>query len=119
MAIFYFLQILIFLRLIQLYFFVRIYYFTFKATLESLCHHIFGTNYDMRWVNANFPFTHPSFELEVYYEDRWIEVLGCGIMEQDLLKMAGIVDKVGWAFGLGLERLAMVSYLHFSKYFCE
>ncbi|VDK79847.1 unnamed protein product [Litomosoides sigmodontis] len=81
-----------------------------KATLESLCYHIFGTNYDMRWVNATFPFTYPSFELEVYYEDRWIEVLGCGIMEQNLLKMAGIVDKVGWAFGVGLERLAMALY---------
>ncbi|KAL3985710.1 tRNA synthetases class II core domain (F) family protein [Acanthocheilonema viteae] len=81
-----------------------------KATLETLCHHIFGTNYDMRWVNADFPFTHPSFELEMYYQNRWIEVLGCGIMEQDLLRMAGIVDKVGWAFGLGLERLAMILY---------
>ncbi|EFO28194.2 phenylalanyl-tRNA synthetase [Loa loa] len=81
-----------------------------KATLETLCHHIFGTEYDMRWVNADFPFTYPSFELEVYYEDKWIEILGCGIMEQDLLKMAGIMDKVGWAFGLGLERLAMAVY---------
>ncbi|CAG9535462.1 unnamed protein product [Cercopithifilaria johnstoni] len=81
-----------------------------KTTLETLCHHIFGTNYDMRWIKADFPFTYPSFELEVYYEDRWIEVLGCGIMEQDLLRMAGIVDKVGWAFGLGLERLAMALY---------
>uniref|UniRef100_A0A1I8EDE2 phenylalanine--tRNA ligase n=1 Tax=Wuchereria bancrofti TaxID=6293 RepID=A0A1I8EDE2_WUCBA len=81
-----------------------------KATLETLCHHIFGIDYDMRWVSADFPFTYPSFELEVYYENRWIEILGCGIIEQDLLRMAGIVDKVGWAFGLGLERLAMILY---------
>lgn len=39
-----------------------------------------------------------------------MEVLGCGVMEQNLLKMAGVVDKAGWAFGLGLERLAMVSF---------
>lgn len=90
----------------------------FKATLETLCHHIFGADYDMRWVNADFPFTYPSFELEVYYDDKWIEVLGCGIMEQDLLRMAGVVDKVGWAFGLGLERLAMVNHSCFSS-FCE
>ncbi|OZC08605.1 phenylalanine--tRNA ligase [Onchocerca flexuosa] len=81
-----------------------------KATLETLCQHIFGTDYDMRWVSADFPFTYPSYELEIYYEDKWIEILGCGIMEQNLLKMAGIVDKVGWAFGLGLERLAMALY---------
>uniref|UniRef100_A0A0R3RW50 phenylalanine--tRNA ligase n=1 Tax=Elaeophora elaphi TaxID=1147741 RepID=A0A0R3RW50_9BILA len=81
-----------------------------KAFLETLCHHIFGTDYDMRWVNTDFPFTYPSFELEIYYEDKWIEVLGCGVVEQDLLRMAGIVDKVGWAFGLGLERLAMALY---------
>ncbi|MCP9264591.1 valyl-tRNA aminoacylation [Dirofilaria immitis] len=81
-----------------------------KATLETLCHHIFGSDYDIRWVNADFPFTYPSFELEIYCEDKWIEVLGCGVMEQNILKMAGVVDKVGWAFGLGLERLAMVLY---------
>lgn len=95
------------------YFFVRTYDGTFEVTLETLCRHIFSNSYDMRWVDADFPFTYPSFELEIYYEDKWIEVLGCGIMEQDLLRMAGIVDKVGWAFGLGLERLAMVSYLYF------
>lgn len=79
-----------------------------KGTLETLCHHVFGADCDMRWVNAHFPFTYPSFELEIFHKDKWMEVLGCGVIEQDLLKMAGIVDKVGWAFGLGLERLAMV-----------
>lgn len=64
----------------------------------------------MRWVDAYFPFTHPSFELEVFYNDTWLEVLGCGLMEQKLLQNAGAGDKVGWAFGLGLERLAMVLY---------
>ncbi|KIH50155.1 putative phenylalanine--tRNA ligase, partial [Ancylostoma duodenale] len=48
--------------------------------------------------------------LEVFYEGKWMEVLGCGIMEQKLLESAGVGDRVGWAFGLGLERLAMVLY---------
>ena len=39
-----------------------------------------------RWVDAYFPFTHPSFELEVKYDEEWIEMLGCGILRQDILK---------------------------------
>ena len=46
----------------------------------------------------------------MFYNGKWLEVLGCGVMEQKLLESAGVKDKVGWAFGLGLERLAMVLY---------
>ncbi|VDO55905.1 unnamed protein product [Haemonchus placei] len=90
-----------------------------KSTLEvrnssNLCGDLsdalFGRDCEKRWVSAYFPFTHPSFELEVFYEGKWLEVLGCGIMEQRLLESAGAGDKVGWAFGLGLERLAMILY---------
>lgn len=81
-----------------------------KSVLEDLCKALFGQDAQMRWVDAYFPFTHPSFELEVFYNDKWLEVLGCGIVEQKLLESAGAGDKVGWAFGLGLERLAMVLY---------
>ncbi|KAH7719929.1 Protein FARS-2 a [Aphelenchoides avenae] len=82
-----------------------------KCALEDMCRAIFrDPSIQMRWVDAYFPFTHPSFELEVLYGEKWIEVLGCGVMEQKLLDSAGAADKVGWAFGLGLERLAMVLY---------
>jgi phenylalanyl-tRNA synthetase alpha chain len=89
---------------------VKVLELTLKATLEDLCRALFGQDAKMRWVDAYFPFTHPSYELEVFYNDKWLEVLGCGIMEQQLLESAGAGDKVGWAFGLGLERLAMVLY---------
>lgn len=61
-----------------------------------------------RWVDTYFPFTHPSWELEILFDGEWLEVLGCGVIEQQILENAGQDDCVGWAFGLGLERLAMV-----------
>jgi len=81
-----------------------------KTTLVVLAQSLFGQGVKYRWVDAYFPFTHPSWELEVFHQDRWIELLGCGIMEQRILQNAGANDRIGWAFGLGLERLAMCLY---------
>ncbi|XP_053715123.1 phenylalanine--tRNA ligase, mitochondrial isoform X1 [Synchiropus splendidus] len=81
-----------------------------KQTLSRLVHHLFGADVEVRWVDCYFPFTHPSFEMEVRFRGDWMEVLGCGVMEQRLLDSAGAAAKVGWAFGLGLERLAMILY---------
>ncbi|CAL8086899.1 unnamed protein product [Orchesella dallaii] len=81
-----------------------------KTTLIKLVQHLFGKDVETRWVETFFPFTHPSWELEVNYNGEWLEVLGCGIMEQSILQNAGAGDKIGWAFGLGLERLAMKLY---------
>eukprot|EP00898_Chlorokybus_atmophyticus_P004208 jgi/Chlat1/4789/Chrsp31S04777 len=80
-----------------------------KSTLEGLARHLFG-DVDMRWVDTYFPFTDPSFELEINFQGEWLEVLGCGVMEQAILENAGKGDKKAWAFGLGLERLAMVLF---------
>lgn len=64
----------------------------------------------MRWVEAYFPFTSPSWELEVYYAGDWLEVLGCGVVKQDILINAGVPSRVGWAFGLGIDRIAMLLF---------
>ena len=64
----------------------------------------------VRWVEAYFPFTSPSWELEVYWQGDWLEVLGSGVVRQDLLKTAGVPSQVGWAFGIGLERTAMLLF---------
>ena len=64
----------------------------------------------MRWGDDYFPFTDPSFELEILFEGAWLEVLGCGVVEQQILRDSGHGEKLGWAFGLGLERLAMVLF---------
>lgn len=64
----------------------------------------------VRWVEAYFPFTSPSWELEVFWQGDWLEILGCGIVKQELLINADVPDKVGWAFGVGLERVAMLLF---------
>ncbi|XP_030204584.1 phenylalanine--tRNA ligase, mitochondrial isoform X1 [Gadus morhua] len=81
-----------------------------KSTLTRLVTSLFGKDLEVRWVDCYFPFTHPSFEMEVRFRGDWLEVLGCGVMEQELVNSAGAGNKLGWAFGLGLERLAMVLY---------
>ncbi|KAL2265725.1 hypothetical protein VTJ83DRAFT_6825 [Remersonia thermophila] len=65
---------------------------------------------EVRWVEAYFPFTSPSWELEVHYQGDWLEILGCGVSQQSLHIHAGKPDQVGWAFGIGLERVAMLLF---------
>lgn len=64
----------------------------------------------VRWVEAYFPFTSPSWELEVFWQGDWLEVLGCGVIKQELLVNSDVPDRVGWAFGIGLERIAMLLF---------
>lgn len=64
----------------------------------------------VRWVEAYFPFTSPSWELEVFWQGDWLEVLGCGVVSQPILDHASVPNRVGWAFGIGLERIAMLLY---------
>ncbi|MCO5610467.1 hypothetical protein L7F22_064705 [Adiantum nelumboides] len=80
-----------------------------KGTLEGLAKRLFG-DVETRWVDTYFPFTNPSLELEIFFQGNWLEVLGCGITEQAILESNGRAGTVAWAFGLGLERLAMVLF---------
>ncbi|KAI9281055.1 phenylalanyl-tRNA synthetase [Sporodiniella umbellata] len=64
----------------------------------------------VRWIDAYFPFTSPSWEVEIMYKGEWLEVLGCGVVNQKIMRKAGLENKIGWAFGMGLERLAMVLF---------
>jgi phenylalanyl-tRNA synthetase alpha chain len=88
-----------------------------KRALEGMVQQIFG-KVQIRWVDAYFPFTDPSWEMEIFFDNNWLEVLGCGLIQHDILKGCGLRGKekdkekenIGWAFGLGLERLAMVLF---------
>jgi Phenylalanyl-tRNA synthetase alpha subunit len=78
-----------------------------KKTLESLFRTFFG-DVPIRWVPAYFPFTNPSFELEMYFQDHWVEMLGCGIIQNEIMRNSGRKEtEIGWAAGLGIERFAM------------
>ena len=59
-----------------------------KLVLERLARHVFG-DVEMRWNDDYFPFTDPSFELEVFYNDEWLEVLGSGVILDGVLRNAG------------------------------
>jgi len=81
-----------------------------KQTLEGLMDHLFGPGLEKKWSEDYFPFTEPSMECEILYNGEWLEVLGCGVIHTEVLDMAGVGDRRGWAFGLGLERLAMILF---------
>ncbi|GAW13241.1 hypothetical protein ANO14919_026210 [Xylariales sp. No.14919] len=82
-----------------------------KAAAEAVEHKKFVNRpIRMRWVEAYFPFTSPSWELEVYYDGDWLECLGCGVVKQDIYANAGVPSRLGWAFGIGLDRIAMLLF---------
>lgn len=82
-----------------------------KQTLEGLVDFIFeDPDLQKRWRDDYFPFTEPSFELDVLYQGEWMEVLGCGVIHTGVLERCNLTQRRGWAFGLGLERLAMVLF---------
>lgn len=82
-----------------------------KKTLEGLVDAVFDDpDLEKRWRDDYFPFTEPSFELDVFYQGEWMEVLGCGVIHTGVLERCDLSHRYGWAFGLGLERLAMVLF---------
>ncbi|KAJ3073333.1 hypothetical protein HK102_006027 [Quaeritorhiza haematococci] len=82
-----------------------------RRSLEGLVLELFGGEpLEIRWIDAYFPFTSPSWEMEVKYQGEWLELCGCGVIQQKILDDTGNADRVGWAFGLGLERIAMYLY---------
>ncbi len=77
--------------------------------LSGLCEILFpGCEYRVK--PDYFPFTNPSFEIEVNYNNKWLEILGCGIIQREILNNAKRNNKKGIAWGLGLERLAMILF---------
>lgn len=81
------------------------------VTLHGLMKALFGDASRIRWQETFFPFTQPSTEAEVFYDNRWLEVFGSGILQQQVLHPSVLErdpNAIAWAFGMGLERVAMV-----------
>lgn len=79
-----------------------------KAALSEIATTIFG-DINYRFYDHNFPYTDPSFEMEAEINGKWIEMLGSGMARKSVLENLGVKDYHGWAFGFGLERLAIAS----------
>ena len=82
-----------------------------KKVLTDIAKAVFGPDIKYRFNPDTFPYTDPSLEMEVEINGRWIEVLGCGIMTDNLVRNLGLdpAKWSNWAFGFGLERLAIIS----------
>eukprot|EP01132_Coremiostelium_polycephalum_P001501 gene1501-1893_t len=82
-----------------------------KESLESMIRHVINDpNLQIRWIDAYFPFTAPSWEMEIYFQGEWLEVLGCGVIHPKIMHDCGRGSERGWAFGIGLERMAMILF---------
>ena len=82
-----------------------------KDVLIEIAQAIFGKNTKYRFNTDKFPYTDPSIEMEIQVSERWVEVLGAGVVRKVVLENLGVDPKRynGWAFGFGLERLAITS----------
>ncbi len=80
-----------------------------KDALTDIAQSIFGKEVKNRFNPDVFPYTDPSLEMEIEKDGQWIEMLGCGLPRQSVLANFGVSGYNGWAFGFGLERLAIVS----------
>ena len=95
-----------------------------KGTLDYFAKEFFGSSIKTRFRPSYFPFTEPSAEMDVYWGlnsksdyritkgTGWLEILGCGMVDPEVFKSVkyDINDISGFAFGLGIERIAMLKY---------
>ncbi|QZE12381.1 phenylalanine--tRNA ligase subunit alpha [Mycoplasma sp. Ms02] len=81
-------------------------------TLKSLLSYVLEQEVEVRLRPSYFPFTEPSVEVDMFYNNRWIEVLGAGMLHPNVMKMAGFTDKNlnAFAAGIGIERITMIKY---------
>ena len=95
-----------------------------RSVLQDFFSHLFNCNIELRFRPSYFPFTEPSAEVDIACNNcqahgcrvckytGWLEVLGCGMVHPHVLKSAGISSEAyqGWAFGMGMDRLAMLYF---------
>ena len=88
-----------------------------KSSINQFIHTFFGPQTQWRFRPSFFPFTEPSCEVDILWVDKsgtenWMEIGGCGMVDPNVFDAVGIDSEkyTGWAFGFGIERLAMKKY---------
>jgi phenylalanyl-tRNA synthetase alpha chain len=83
-----------------------------KGTIKVFLQELLGDEIEVRFRPSFFPFTEPSAEVDVKWKGRWLEILGCGMVDPNVLIAAGYDPEIytGFAAGFGVERLAMVMH---------
>ena len=83
-----------------------------SGTLEYLTKRLFGEDREIRLRSGFFPFTEPSIEVDVSWGDGWMEILGAGMVDPNVLGHVGYDSEryTGFAFGIGIERVAMLRH---------
>ncbi len=83
-----------------------------KGTLESFVYRFFGPGIESRFRCDYFPFVEPGAELAIKWKNRWLEMLGAGMVHPEVIEQAGFDPEryTGFAFGMGVERFAMLKY---------
>ncbi len=88
-----------------------------KGTLVTFAKQFYGSDVKYRFRPSFFPFTEPSAEVDIWWQPegkdgRWLEILGCGMVDPNVLDEMNIDSEkyIGYAFGMGVERIAMLKY---------
>ena len=84
-----------------------------KDLIYKIVHSLFGNDIELRFRPSYFPFTEPSAEVDILSKDgKWLEILGCGLVNPIVLENCDIDSNYynGLAFGLGIERIAMLKH---------
>src|SRR3989338_878197 len=80
-----------------------------QRVLSDIVETVFGEGVEYRFLDDTFPYTDPSTQIEVKVNGEWVEILGAGMVKPSVLSKMGIEGYNGWAFGFGIERLAILS----------
>ncbi|MFC1785196.1 phenylalanine--tRNA ligase subunit alpha [Candidatus Neomarinimicrobiota bacterium] len=85
-----------------------------KGTIDYFARRMFGDDLKIRFRPSYFPFTEPSAEVDIWNSERnqWLEILGCGMVNPKVFENVGYDSNIwhGYAFGMGIERIAMLKY---------
>ncbi|MBE9227862.1 phenylalanine--tRNA ligase subunit alpha [Phormidium sp. LEGE 05292] len=81
-----------------------------KGTIKEFLHQMFGEEMEIRFRASYFPFTEPSAEVDMRWKGKWLEIMGCGMIDPNVLKSVGYDPETytGFAAGFGVERVALL-----------